>query len=63
MPVSVEDTRSPHYIQGVSCPACHAERDDRQRAAYAERERQTRLAEARGEAHVGADYRSRVRDG
>lgn len=54
MPVSTADRASPHYVAGVSCPACHAERDDAQRAGYAERERQTRLAAARGEAHVGA---------
>jgi UPF0176 protein len=54
MPVSAADRASPHYVAGVSCPACHAARDDAQRAGYAERERQTRLAEARGQAHVGA---------
>lgn len=54
MPVSATDRASPHYVAGVSCSACHTERDDAQRAGYAERERQSRLAEARGEAHVGA---------
>ena len=54
MPVSVSDRSSPLYVEGVSCPACHDARDEAQRAGYAERERQVRLAEARGEAHVGA---------
>ena len=54
MPVSPEDRASPLYAVGVSCPGCHAERTDTQRAGYAERERQTRLADARGVAHVGA---------
>ncbi len=54
MPVSVEDRESPLFVEGVSCPACHDARDDVQRAGYAERERQVRLAAARGEAHVGA---------
>jgi len=54
MPVSPADRLSPLYREGISCPACHDSRDDRQRAAYAERHRQTLLAEARGEAHVGA---------
>lgn len=53
-PLSPEDIASPLYMLGVSCPACHGDRTDAQRAGYAERERQTRLAEARGEAHVGA---------
>jgi UPF0176 protein len=54
MPVSAADRASPHFVEGVSCPACHVERNDEQRAGYAERERQSRLAAARGEAHVGA---------
>ncbi|WP_375382937.1 rhodanese-related sulfurtransferase [uncultured Sphingomonas sp.] len=56
MPVGADDRASPLYREGVSCPRCHAERSDTQRAAYAERHRQTRLADARGEAHVGAVY-------
>jgi len=58
-PLSEEDMVSPLYEEGVSCPACHVERTERQRAAYAERQRQTRLAEARGEAHVGAVFPKR----
>ncbi|MBE7618278.1 rhodanese-related sulfurtransferase [Komagataeibacter sp. FXV2] len=54
MPVSVADQASPHYVPGVSCPACHDERDAAQRARYAERERQAHLARARGESHLGA---------
>lgn len=54
MPVSQEDQASEHYVPGVSCPACHETRDEAQKAGYAERQRQTALAQARGEAHVGA---------
>ena len=54
MPVSPEDQASEHYVPGVSCPACHETRDEAQKAGYAERQRQTALAQARGEAHVGA---------
>ncbi|QAY78778.1 rhodanese-related sulfurtransferase [Sphingosinicella sp. BN140058] len=54
MPVSPQQRASPLYREGVSCPACQHERSDAQRARYAERERQVRLAEARGIAHVGA---------
>ncbi|MFT4056214.1 MAG: hypothetical protein QM681_17055, partial [Novosphingobium sp.] len=56
-PISAEDRASELYEIGVSCPACHAERTDEQRAAYRERERQEQLAAARGEVHVGAVYR------
>jgi UPF0176 protein len=53
MPVSAADRASPLYVEGESCPACHGTRDPVRRAGYAERHRQQRLAEARGEAHVG----------
>jgi UPF0176 protein len=56
MPVSPEQRRSPLYVAGVSCPACHGTRTNEQRARYAERHRQAALADARGEAHVGATY-------
>ena len=54
MPVSPEDRASPLYAEGVSCPRCHASRDEVQRAGYAERHRQVRLAAERGGSHVGA---------
>jgi UPF0176 protein len=60
MPISAEDRASPLYAVGVSCPACYDSRDDRQRAGYAERERQSRLAEARGETHIGAPHPKRL---
>ena len=56
MPVGEADRASPLYREGVSCPACHGARSDYQRAGYAERHRQTRLAEARGQDHVGAVF-------
>ncbi len=46
-PVNEVDRASPLYAEGISCPACHAERSDTQRAGYAERMRQKRFAEAR----------------
>ena len=55
-PVSAADKASALYAEGVSCPACHAERSDGQRAGYAERQRQETLAGERGEAHVGAKF-------
>jgi UPF0176 protein len=56
MPVSEEDQASPLYVEGISCPACHYSRNEEQRASYAERHRQERLAEARGEVHVGRRF-------
>ncbi len=53
-PLSEAATHSTLYEPGVSCPACHAERTEAQRAAYRERHRQEALATAQGRAHVGA---------
>lgn len=53
-PVSPDAQAAPEYEEGVSCPACHAERSEEQRAGYRERHRQEQLAAARGRAHVGA---------
>jgi UPF0176 protein len=53
-PVSVADRQSPLYEAGASCPACHGERTERQRASSRERHRQEALAVAQGRAHVGA---------
>ena len=56
MPVSKADRASPRYVDGVSCAGCHDARDDAQRSGYAERARQVRLADARGQRHVGATF-------
>ncbi|MFZ4606900.1 MAG: rhodanese-related sulfurtransferase [Caulobacter sp.] len=53
MPVTPEEQRSPLYEPGISCPACHDQRDADQRAGYAERQRQVALAAARGAGHLG----------
>lgn len=53
-PVSPADLASPLYEEGASCPACHGERDEDQRASYRERHRQERSAARQGRAHVGA---------
>jgi len=53
MPVSANDRTSPLFVEGVSCPGCHGSRDATRQAGYAERHRQVKLAEARGETHVG----------
>ncbi len=53
-PVSPADSQSPLYEAGVSCPDCHYERDEQQRASYRERHRQELHATRHGRAHVGA---------
>ncbi len=60
-PVTEADRLSPLFEGGVSCPACHGERSDEQRAGYRERQRQETLASERGEEHIGADLVSQLR--
>ncbi len=54
MPVTRADMASDSYSAGVSCPHCIDRVTDAQRSRFAERERQVQLAEARGQAHMGA---------
>jgi UPF0176 protein len=55
MPVSVADRQSEHYEPGVSCPHCHDGLDEARKTRLREREKQIRLARARGESHLGDD--------
>jgi UPF0176 protein len=52
-PLNAEAKQSAQYEAGVSCPACYDKRTDEDRARYAERQKQIRLAQARGERHIG----------
>lgn len=54
MPLNPEDRASVFYVEGVSCPSCHDQRDPERRAAYQERQHQVELAAARGQSHIGA---------
>jgi UPF0176 protein len=56
-PISAEDKASPLFAEGISCPACHGERSDEDRARFAERQKQIALATSRGEHHIGAVQR------
>lgn len=56
-PLTEEDKAAPEYMEGVSCPACHDAHSERQKRAFAERQRQMELAEARGTAHIGVKQR------
>jgi UPF0176 protein len=55
-PVGESERASGKYEEGVSCPHCHDSLTPEKRAAARERHKQVRLAEARGEAHIGARY-------
>ncbi|TNE80403.1 MAG: hypothetical protein EP339_02815, partial [Gammaproteobacteria bacterium] len=49
------DKERPEYEQGVSCHQCIDSLTEEQKARFAERERQIRLARERGEEHVGGE--------
>jgi UPF0176 protein len=56
-PISKDDKASEHFIEGVSCPACYAERSAEDRARFAERQKQIGLAKKRGKQHIGVKLR------
>ncbi|NBE09199.1 oxygen-dependent tRNA uridine(34) hydroxylase TrhO [Paragemmobacter ruber] len=53
-PVTPAARQHADYEEGVSCPACTDEYSETDRARFRERQRQMKLAEARGEPHLGA---------
>ncbi|KPA51704.1 hypothetical protein VT25_16500 [Photobacterium leiognathi subsp. mandapamensis] len=55
LPITEQDKASEHFKQGVSCPKCIDKHSDEQKARFREREKQVKLANARGETHVGGD--------
>ncbi len=55
LPITEQDKTSENYIKGVSCPYCYDKTTPEQRQRFLEREKQMRLAQARGEMHMGSD--------
>jgi UPF0176 protein len=53
LPITDKDKLSAEYQPGVSCPRCFGERTDEDRARYAERQKQIKLARERGQEHIG----------
>ncbi len=54
-PVLPEERTSPNFQEGISCERCFDSRTEADRARFAERQRQVRLAEARGRGrHIGS---------
>lgn len=54
-PITESDKQRPSYVQGISCPHCYDQKTASQTQRYLEREKQSQLARARGEAHIGGD--------
>jgi len=58
LPITEDEKLDDKYVAGVSCPHCHDKTSTQQRQRFMEREKQMRLAEARGEVHLGSDQRA-----
>ncbi len=58
-PINGEDKASSKFEEGVQCAACFDERTDEQRERYRERQRQEEKAAKVGEAHLGAEQKSK----
>ncbi len=54
-PITEADKQRPEYEPGVSCHQCVHSLTAGQKSRFAERERQMRLAQQRGEVHVGGE--------
>ena len=54
MPLSEDDRQSSKFELNVSCPSCYDRLTPERRASLEERGRQIKLAEARGEKHIGS---------
>jgi UPF0176 protein len=61
-PITEADKSRPEYQRGVSCHFCFDKTTDEQRARYREREKQIRLAESRGDIHIGCDIANQIEE-
>lgn len=55
LPLTAEDMQHEKYVLGVSCPHCFDDLSEEQRQRFEQRQLQIKLAEKRGEAHLGAE--------
>ena len=54
-PITEDDKKSSLYSSGVSCSRCYDQLSEQQKARFAEREKQVKLATQRQEQHIGVD--------
>ena len=55
LPLTAEQMQSDRYQAGISCPSCYDSQSAEQRQRFEERQKQMKLAQLRGDAHLGAD--------
>lgn len=51
-PIQESDKHSEHFREGVSCPRCHDQTSDEQKARFSDRQQQIELAKQRGQRHL-----------
>ncbi len=56
-PITDKQKQSEFYEAGVSCPLCYDELSELQKQRFAERQRQSELAQKRGEPHIGSEVK------
>jgi UPF0176 protein len=61
-PLTIYETQSEHYVPGESCGYCYDTLSEKQKNAFAERQKQVQLAKARGERHIGVSQYSKNRN-
>ena len=54
MPITEHEKTLDSYIEGVSCLHCHNKVSEQQIKRFAQRQKQVKLAKARGESHIGS---------
>jgi UPF0176 protein len=54
MPITEQEKTLDSYQEGLSCHHCYGKVSDEQRQRFAQRQKQVKLAKARGEEHIGS---------
>lgn len=62
LPITELEKASDKYQPGISCPHCFDSLSEQQKANFAEREKQMRLAKQRGEVHIGAEAAEKLEE-
>ena len=57
-PISLEETKSPHYKKGVSCHLCYNKKSLFDKSRYEERQNQVEINLSKGKKHIGRDTES-----
>jgi len=57
-PISLEETKSPHYKKGVSCHLCYNKKSLFDKSRYQERQNQVEINLSKGKKHIGKDTES-----